>query len=101
MHTTLSTKGQVVLPVEARRSARLVPGTRLSVEVKPEGLLLRPITAPGMAERYPGVPHGSFEAVRAQFVNRAGRAAKLSDAELRQRIGERLLNKDLSTRADR
>lgn len=101
MHTTLSTKGQVVLPAAARRSAQLVPGTRLSVEVIPDGLLLRPIPGPAAAERYPGVPRGSFEQVRAAFVSRAAHARKLSEAELRQRIGEKLRQKDLSTRAGR
>lgn len=102
MHTTLSTKGQVVIPAKARQSAQLLPGARLSVEVIPDGLLLRLVTGAGASERYPGVPSASFEQVRAGFVGRAKASAqKLSEAESRQRIGEKLLQKDLSTRAGR
>jgi AbrB family looped-hinge helix DNA binding protein len=40
--TTLSTKGQVILPAEIRRSRRWSAGVRLIVEDTPEGVLLRP-----------------------------------------------------------
>lgn len=42
MTTTLSTKGQVILPADIRRRLRWQPGTRLSVEETPDGILLRP-----------------------------------------------------------
>jgi len=101
MHTTLSTKGQVVIPAKARQSAQLLPGACLAVEVVPDGLLLRPV-AGSASERYPGVPLASFEQVRDAFVKRAKPGVrKLSDTELRQRIGEQLLRKDRSSRAGR
>ena len=40
--TTLSTKGQVILPVEVRRRRHWVAGTRLVVEDTPQGVLLKP-----------------------------------------------------------
>ena len=40
--TTLSTKGQVILPIEVRRRRHWDAGTRLSVEDTPEGVLLKP-----------------------------------------------------------
>ena len=40
--TTISTKGQVVLPVAIRRALRWDTGMRLCVENTPEGVLLRP-----------------------------------------------------------
>ena len=46
--TTVSTKGQVILPKAIRRSLDWEPGTRLVVEDTPEGVLLRP--APVFAE---------------------------------------------------
>ena len=39
--TTVSTKGQVVLPAGLRRRQGWKPGTRLTVEETPEGVLLR------------------------------------------------------------
>ena len=39
---TLSTKGQVILPMEIRRRRRWDAGTRFGVEDTPEGVLLRP-----------------------------------------------------------
>ena len=41
--TTISTKGQVVLPKAIRDKRRWKAGTRLSVEDRPEGVLLKPI----------------------------------------------------------
>jgi AbrB family looped-hinge helix DNA binding protein len=40
--TTLSTKGQVILPKSIRERRRWGPGTRLVVEDTPEGVLLKP-----------------------------------------------------------
>jgi AbrB family looped-hinge helix DNA binding protein len=39
--TMISTKGQVILPKAIRDSRRWPPGTRLSVEDRPEGVLLK------------------------------------------------------------
>ena len=39
--TTVSTKGQIVLPIGIRRALRWGAGTRLSVENTPEGVLLK------------------------------------------------------------
>ena len=40
--TTVSTKGQVILPKVIRRALRWEAGTRLVVENTPEGVLLKP-----------------------------------------------------------
>lgn len=40
--TTVSTKGQVILPKAIRRALRWESGTRLTVENTPEGVLLKP-----------------------------------------------------------
>lgn len=60
MQTVLSTKGQLVLPVAARRKLRLSPGERLNVELRDGGILLRPVTQTGRyrAGRHPvsGLP---------------------------------------------
>jgi AbrB family looped-hinge helix DNA binding protein len=40
--TTLSTKGQLILPQGVRKARNWGPGTRLTVEDTPEGVLLRP-----------------------------------------------------------
>lgn len=40
--TRLSTKGQVILPIEIRRRRHWEPGTLLVVEETPEGVLLKP-----------------------------------------------------------
>ena len=40
--TTLSTKGQVILPIDIRRRRHWGAGTRLIVEDTPEGVLLKP-----------------------------------------------------------
>lgn len=44
MTTTLSTKGQIVIPVELRNRKDLRPGDRLEVEATEEGILLRKAT---------------------------------------------------------
>ncbi len=41
--TKLSSKGQIVLPSSVRAARRWKPGTTLSVENLPEGVLLRPV----------------------------------------------------------
>ncbi|MDE0712449.1 MAG: AbrB/MazE/SpoVT family DNA-binding domain-containing protein [Rhodospirillales bacterium] len=49
--TTVSTKGQVILPSAIRRALRWGPGTRLAVETTSGGVLLKP--APGFPETRP------------------------------------------------
>jgi AbrB family looped-hinge helix DNA binding protein len=49
--TTVSTKGQVILPKAIRQRRDWDAGTRLLVEETPEGVLLRP--APAFAETRP------------------------------------------------
>ena len=49
--TTVSTKGQVILPKAIRRALRWEAGTRLVVENTPEGVLLKP--EPAFAETRP------------------------------------------------
>ena len=41
MRSTISSKGQVTLPVEVRERLGLVPGTPIEFELREEGLLLR------------------------------------------------------------
>lgn len=41
--TTLSSKGQVILPKAVREARRLKSGERFVVEDRPEGILLRPL----------------------------------------------------------
>ena len=41
--TKVSSKGQVVLPKAIREAKQWKPGTELTVEVRPEGILLRPV----------------------------------------------------------
>jgi AbrB family looped-hinge helix DNA binding protein len=41
MTTTLSTKGQLVLPAAARRKLKLAAGERLGVELRDNGVFLR------------------------------------------------------------
>ncbi len=40
--TTVSTKGQIILPKAIRQARRWGAGTRLTVEETPEGVLLKP-----------------------------------------------------------
>lgn len=49
--TIVSTKGQVILPKAVRQALRWEVGTRLVVESRPEGVLLRP--EPAFAETRP------------------------------------------------
>jgi AbrB family looped-hinge helix DNA binding protein len=41
MQSTISTKGQITIPVELREELGLVPGTPVLFERRPEGALLR------------------------------------------------------------
>jgi len=43
MQTKISTKGQVVLPKAIREKRRWKAGTRLTVEERPDGVLLKPV----------------------------------------------------------
>ena len=49
--TTVSTKGQIILPKAIRQTLRWDAGMRLVVEHRPEGVLLRPV--PAFAETRP------------------------------------------------
>ena len=55
--TTLSTKGQVILPKAIRQRRHWEPGTRLLVEDTPEGVLLKaaPVFAPTRPEDVAGI----------------------------------------------
>lgn len=63
--TTLSTKGQVILPKTIRGQLHWHPGTRLSVEHTADGVLLKPLTtafADPARERFQLPPlHGQAE----------------------------------------
>ncbi|HJN76477.1 MAG TPA: AbrB/MazE/SpoVT family DNA-binding domain-containing protein [Myxococcota bacterium] len=51
MRTTIDKAGRVVIPVEARRQARLQPGTELEVRVDYEGVHLVPcVPEPDLVE---------------------------------------------------
>ncbi len=54
MKTTVSSKGQVVLPAEVRRLLRLTKGERLSVEVQGDSVVLRLLLEP---RQYQGARH--------------------------------------------
>ena len=56
--TTVSTKGQVILPKQIRERRAWGAGTRLLVEDTPEGVLLKP--APVFAETRPEDVFGSL-----------------------------------------
>jgi AbrB family looped-hinge helix DNA binding protein len=55
--TTVSTKGQVVLPKAIRQRRNWAPGTRLVVEDTPDGVLLKaaPVFAPTRPEDVAGM----------------------------------------------
>jgi len=55
--TTVSTKGQVILPKAIRQRRHWEPGTRLVVEDTPEGVLLKaaPVFAPTRPEDVAGM----------------------------------------------
>jgi len=52
--TTVSSKGQLVLPAEVRRQLRIAKGERLSVEVRGDSVVLRPLTG---RRRYKAARH--------------------------------------------
>lgn len=56
--TTVSTKGQVILPKAIRQALRWIAGTRLVVENTSEGVLLRP--EPVFSETRPEEVFGSL-----------------------------------------
>ncbi len=78
--TTLSTKGQLILPLAIRRKRRWEAGTRLIVEETPEGVLLKPapLFSPSNLDdvfgsaHYAG-PRVSIEAMDAAIVNEVQR----------------------------
>lgn len=43
--TQLSTKGQIVIPVDVREAMKLEPGTQVALEIEGDTLVLRPVTA--------------------------------------------------------
>jgi AbrB family looped-hinge helix DNA binding protein len=43
METTLSSKGQLVLPAEVRRKLKMAQGARLSVEIREGGVFLHSV----------------------------------------------------------
>jgi AbrB family looped-hinge helix DNA binding protein len=43
-YTTVSTKGQIVIPAEIREQLKLSVGTKLSIQREGQTLILRPIT---------------------------------------------------------
>lgn len=58
--TTLSTKGQVILPKAIRQRRRWLAGTRLEVEDTPDGVLLRPaalFAATQPSDVFASLPH--------------------------------------------
>ena len=56
--TTVSTKGQVILPIAIRRVLRWKPGTRLVVERTRDGVVLKPVRP--FAETRPDEVFGSL-----------------------------------------
>lgn len=54
METTLSSKGQLVLPAKVRRQLRLARGERLSIEVEGDSVVLRRVA---QARRYKTARH--------------------------------------------
>ena len=55
--TTVSSKGQIILPKPIRQRRNRAPGTRLAVEETPDGVLLKaaPIFAPTRPEKVAGM----------------------------------------------
>ncbi len=59
-HTTLSSKGQVIIPKTLRVALQWGPGTQLEVHDTPEGVLLRPCapgTKVGLSEGLAAIRH--------------------------------------------
>jgi AbrB family looped-hinge helix DNA binding protein len=56
METTVTTKGQLTLPVEIRRALGIDAGTVLEVQPGPEGsIVLRRKAAPGFFDQFVGI----------------------------------------------
>lgn len=70
--TTVSTKGQVILPKAIREQRRWSAGTRLTVEDTPEGVLLKP--SPIFPETSVDEVFGSMRAGRALSVEEMNEA---------------------------
>ena len=77
METTVSSKGQVVLPAAARQRLRLSQGERLAVELRDGGVFLRPI---GAARAFRMVVHPGSGLPVMKPVARGGR--KVTAAEI-------------------
>lgn len=73
--TTLSSKGQVIIPKTLRAALRWAPGTQLEVHETPEGVLLRPAVLALKAS----LPEG-LAAIR-QRVAYAGPTVSLEDMD--------------------
>lgn len=81
--TTISTKGQVILPKAIRDQRQWSPGTRLLVEETPDGVLLRqaPLFAPTTLDAVCGmIPHDgpalSIEDMDTAIAEEAARRAR-------------------------
>lgn len=70
--TTLSTKGQVILPKAIREQRRWSAGTQLTVEDTPEGVLLR--ASPIFPETNVDAVFGSMRAGRALSIEEMNEA---------------------------
>lgn len=60
MHTTLTSKGQLVVPKPVRDALRLRPGTRLDVRIEDAHIVLEPVvpTGPEQDSWLPANPSG-------------------------------------------
>lgn len=83
MSTTVSTKGQVILPKALRERRAWEAGTRLIVEETPEGVLLR--QAPAFAETRPDTVFGMLRPGGAPKSIEDMDAAVLAEARRRAR----------------
>lgn len=82
MKSTISSKGQITVPVAIRQALGLRPGTVVSFEQRPEGALLRrarvtlhPVDEVFGALSVPAGVDGLIESLRGGRAGRAGRAA--------------------------
>jgi AbrB family looped-hinge helix DNA binding protein len=80
MKATVSTTGQIVLPAEVRKRLRLVKGEHLSVEIRGDSVVLRPLAEPRRYQtaRHPksGLPVMAASPPSSRKVT-AGRIARL------------------------
>jgi AbrB family looped-hinge helix DNA binding protein len=56
-YTTLSTKGQIIIPAELREELKLSIGTKLAIQREGQTIVLRPIT-PEFIDSLCGSTHG-------------------------------------------